>query len=112
MYTFPVLKALEGVLKYNLQKCGIVMTSTAFTMFDKIGGVYNLQVAHSVGLSSDHIIKLENCYNHLNNNRHTLFHFGVIIGGVDTNTRLLKTKKEADDIIKDTLKIIDDNYIA
>ena len=62
-------------------------------------------------VSADSILKLENCYNHFYNNRHTLFHFGIVIGNSDVNTRLLSTKAEADSIIRDTLKIIDDNYI-
>ncbi len=111
-YTFSALKALEGVLKYNLCKCKIAMKSTSFTMFDKaLYGIYKLQEAHSKLLSNDEVEKLENCYNHLYNNRHTLFHFGVIIGEIDVNTRMLNTKKEANDIIKSTLKVIDTNYI-
>ena len=112
MYTFPALRALEGVLKYNLAKCGIAMTSLNFNMFYKDdSGLYKLKVAFASGLSSVNILKLENCYNHLYNNRHTLFHFGMIIGGNDINTRFLYTKAEADAIVKDTLKVIDDNYI-
>ena len=112
MYTFPALRALEGVLKYNLTKCGIAMTSPNFNMFDKDNsGIHKLKTAYASGMSPENISKLENCYNHFYNNRHTLFHFGIIIGGNDINTRLLNTKSEADTIIRDTLKVIDDNYI-
>lgn len=112
MYTFPVLRALEGVLKYNLTKCRITMTSLNFDMFKKDdSGIYRLKAALASGLSSENISKLENCYNHFYNNRHTLFHFGIIIGENDINTRLLNTKSEADAIIRETLKVIDDNYI-
>lgn len=110
MYTFPVLRALEGVLKYNLQKCAIPIEKR-FCMFEKSNGIYKLETKYRAGLSVEKIAKLENCYNHLYNNRHTLFHFGIILDGTDVNTRLLNTKAEADSIIKDTLKIIDDNYI-
>ena len=83
-----------------------------FDMFNKDdSGIYRLKAAFTSGLSSENISKLENCYNHFYNNRHTLFHFGIIIGGNDINTRLLNTKSEADAIIRDTLKVIDDNYI-
>lgn len=112
MYTFPALKALEGVIKYNLQKCNIQMPTTNFSMFDKVNGVYKLQTGHSARIGNAYTTKLENCYNHFFNNRHTLFHFGMLIAGTDTNTRLLKTKQEANDIIKATLKVIDENYIA
>ena len=81
-------------------------------MFVKNNGVYELDTK-SIGatVSRENIAKLENCYNFLYNNRHTLVHFGIIIGDVDVNTRLINTKKEANSIIKDTLKIINDNYI-
>ena len=112
-YTFSALKALEGVLKYNLHKCGILMTMSAFNMFTKdSSGIYKLQAAHAAGLTSNTVLQLENCYNHLNNSRHTLFHFGVIVGTMDVNTRMLNTKQEANNIIKATLKVIDENYLA
>ena len=111
-YAFPALKALEAVLKYNLDKCGIPMTSPNFNMFDKNNNVFTLQPSKATGLSPSNVVKLENCYNHLYNQRHTLFHFGIIIGGTDTNTRLLNKKSDANDIINNALKIIDENYIV
>lgn len=112
MYTFPALRALEGILKYNLTKCGIPMTSYCFDMFSKDScGIYKLKARYSSGISTDKVLKLENCYNHFYNNRHTLFHFGIVVGNNDINTRLLTTKAEANSIIRDTLKVIDDNYI-
>ena len=112
MYTFPALRALEGVLKFSLNKCRIPLINNNFKMFVKNNGVYELDTK-SIGatVSRENIAKLENCYNFLYNNRHTLVHFGIIIGDVDVNTRLINTKKEANSIIKDTLKIINDNYI-
>lgn len=70
-----------------------------------------LKPEHLAGLSPEKKLKLENCYNWFYNNRHTLFHFGIIIGDNDFNTRLLNTKAEADAIIRNTLNIIDENYI-
>ena len=112
MFAFPALRALEGILKYNLTNCGIAMHSYNFNMFECVNGVYKLKPEFTGTISQDSITKLENCYNHLHNNRHTLFHFGIIIGGADANTRLLSSKAEADSIIRDTLKVIDENYIA
>lgn len=111
MFTFPALRALEGVLKYNLTRCGITMQSYNFNMFAFDSGVYRFKPELAGGIPQDKIAKMENCYNHLHNNRHTLFHFGIIIGGADANTRLLSSKAEADAIIRDTLRIIDENYI-
>ena len=110
-YALSALRALEGVLKFNLSKCGIQMTSHGFNMFDKVNGVYKLQRSHSNGLSVDCINKLENCYNYYYNQRHTLCHFGVVLWGMDTDTRIIDSKEEANSIIKDTLKVINDNYI-
>lgn len=111
-YTLAVLRALEGVLKYNLSKYNISIPKTGFNMFDKTSGVYVLQQRHKKGVPSQDVVKIENCYNHYFNNRHTLCHFGYVFQGVDTNTRLLNTKKEADSIIRNTLQVINDNYIV
>ena len=82
-------------------------------MFDKdTSGIYVLQSAYRSKISTTNAQKIENCYNHYFNQRHTLFHFGIVVGGNDLNTRLLKTKEEANELIKDTLKIINDNYIC
>lgn len=112
-YTFSVLRALEGVLKFNLSRFGIYVKKTGFDMFEKdnSNGAYKLKPKTSNKIDLDSINKLENCYNHYYNQRHTLCHFGIVIGGLDTNTRLINSKEEANMIIKDTLKIINDNYI-
>ena len=110
-YTFSALKALEGVLKYNLCKCKIVMKSTSFTMFDKTSnGIYKLQEAHSKALTIDEVENLKTAiiiciiivihlsfwrYNRRNRRKYTHVEY----------------KKEANDIIKSTLKVIDTNYI-
>ena len=49
--------------------------------------------------------KLEEYYNFYNTTRHTIFHFGDIIGGTDS-TRLIETKSEADELIKKCLSYI------
>lgn len=112
-YSFAALKGLEAILKYNLDKCSIPMTSNTFNMFDKdTTGIYVLQSAYKSKISTINAQKIENCYNHYFNQRHTLFHFGIVVGGSDLNTRLIKTKEEANELIKNTLKIINDNYIC
>lgn len=111
MYVFPVLRALEGILKYNLDKCNIMMTSNRFDMFIKSNGVYSLDKQYRSNNLGSNIVKLENCYNHLYNNRNTLINFGVVLWGIDVNTRFINTKTEANELIIDTLAIIDQNYI-
>lgn len=110
-YTLAILRALEGILKLNLSKCGIPMTENRFNMFYKEDGIYKLQIGFANNLSADCIDKIENCYNHYYNQRHTLCHFGVIINSIDTNTRLINSKSEANSIIRETLKVINDNLI-
>lgn len=110
-YTLAALRALEGVLKFNLSKCCIPMNSTSFNMFTKVGSIYKLQQGYANSISSDRINKIENCYNYYYNQRHTLCHFGFVIAEVDTNTRMINSKEEANSIIRDTLKVINDNYI-
>jgi ribonuclease HI len=111
MYTLPAFRALEGVLKCNLQNCNIQMNSYRFDMFEKDGnGVFTLKQNFRIDLDNNKITKLENCYNHLFNQRHTLCHFGIIIEGTDT-TRLINSKEEANNIISDTLHIINNNFI-
>lgn len=110
-YTLAVLKALEGVLKFNLSKYNITVSSNGFNMFDKNSGVYTLKQSYQMGIPIHSILKIENCYNHYANIRHTLCHFGYVLQGIDTNTRTLNTKGEANSIIKSTLQVINDNYI-
>jgi len=112
MYTQPALRALEGVLKFNLQKCGIPMSSHKFGMFEIQNGMYRIKSIHVTPDNKAHVSKIESCYNHYYNQRHTLFHFGVILDETDVNTRLLHTKQEANDIINSTLKVINENYIT
>lgn len=111
MYVFPALRALEGILKYNLNKCNIEMKKNRFDMFQENEGIFELKNEYRSQITTCNILKLENCYNHLYNNRHTLFHFGMILWGTDVNTRFINSKSEANELITDTLTIIDQNYI-
>ena len=111
-YALAVLRALEGVIKFNLSKYNITIPQNGFNMFDKSSGGYVLKQGYKNSVPSQDVIKIENCYNHYFNNRHTLCHFGYVFQGVDTNTRLLNTKGEADSIIRSTLQVINDNYIV
>lgn len=110
-YVLAVLRALEGVIKFNLNKYNIKVPLSGFNMFHKNDDVYVLNDCYKNIIPKHDITKIENCYNYYYNNRHTLCHFGYVFQGIDTNTRILNTKNEADSIIKSTLKIINDNYI-
>ena len=110
-YTLSSLRALEGVLKYSFNKYGIYIPKGGFSHFDKVAGVYVLKPEYSAIIPSQEACKIQNCYNHYFNNRHTLCHFGYVFHDVDTDTRLLNSKVEANSVIKATLKVINDNYI-
>ena len=105
-YVYPALRALEGHIRYKLEKNGRHVRSI-FNMFnyDTQNCEYVIQPGVASMLSNTEKISIEKCYNYYTKNRHTIFHYGEIIGQTD-NTRLISTKKEAKDLISDTLELI------
>ena len=103
-YAFPALRALEGHMKYTFSKNGIVVAK-AFDMFDKNSN--NCYVLKSTCGISDAATKkkLEEYYNFYSATRHSIFHFGDIIGTTDA-TRMIETKAAADEIIKKCVNFI------
>lgn len=108
-YVFPSLRALEGHMKYVFLNNGITIVSrNGFGIFDRDNstGVYTLQAAYSNQIKNpDTVFKLEKYYNYYNKTRHTLFHFGDIIGSTDS-TRIIETKDDANDLIKECIELI------
>ena len=105
-YVFPILRALEGHIKYVCNKNGIVVTKT-FDVFDKdkINNKYVLTTSQKISTQiRDYIEKM---YNYYVINRHTLFHIGDMIG-TTVSTRTLNTKQEADEIINEVLAMINE----
>jgi len=103
-YVYPALRALEGHLKYLLSKGGITVASgSGFSCFNKLPTGWKLTTPTT--LSKDKVKSVERIYGFYHNNRHSLFHFGDIIGSIDT-TRTLSTRTDADNIIHDCLKMI------
>jgi len=99
---FPVLKALEGHLKYLFSKNGIQIGKDGFGKYfdcklDKSHDLKNRRLKFAKEISCG--------YNQLFKHRHTLFHYGEICSSIDT-TRMLKTKDEANEIIVETLAIM------
>lgn len=105
-YAFPALKALEGHLKYLFYKHGIMITKQGFDMFNFNAGKFVLK--NNVILDIKVVSYIENCYNCWHAQRHTLFHFGDIIGNTDTS-RIIKNKSEANEIITKVLDLIVNN---
>lgn len=107
-YAFPALKALEGHIKYLISRTGIVSTGSVFvgTFFkENLEGDYEWN--SSFGPAGKFTSSLEKCYNYYHKNRHTLFHYGDIIGHTDSS-RMISSKQEADEIINKTIQLINE----
>lgn len=105
MYVFPALRALEGHIKYLISVAG-GNPGRQFGCFgyDRTIIPKRYVVTESFPDSSKNS-SIEKCYNYYKSQRDTVFHFGDIIGQTD-NTRLIETKEEADEIIKNCLSLI------
>lgn len=105
-YVFPACRALEGHIKYLFTLVNISTTSIQLgSHFEKdpSTNTYYLPVSKTSDVSLRS--RLEDCYNYYNTTRHTLFHFGDILGSTDS-TRIVETKEEADELIKKCLSFI------
>ena len=104
-YAFPVLRAMEGHIKFLLGKHNI-MIGKGFEQFDgnsSIGFVLKPEYIIPVPFNKN----IEKCYNFYHKNRHKIFHFGDMLGATD-NTMIISTKEQADTIIREALKLIND----
>lgn len=106
-YAYPALRALEGHIKYMLGNFGYIITiKTGFFMFDKVQNTNNYILPQNGKVTDADIkMKIEKCYNYYYHTRNTTFHFGDIIGLTDSS-RMIVTKQEADDIIKECIELI------
>ena len=109
-YAFPALKALEGHIKFLLQKEGVPLGTKQIGAFFKNNNV-TYELNESISIENEVSKKnIEKCYNYYYINRHTIFHFGDLIGAIDT-TRMIETKNESDEIIDSIVKLINDTVI-
>ena len=103
---FPCLKALEGHIKFLLNKVKIPLPNKGcFSCFNSdrnATGKYQLSVNISDVKRKLHI---EECYNYYKSQRDTLFHYGDVVGSID-NTRFIDNKKDADEIVKTCIDLI------
>lgn len=109
-YAFPALKALEGHIKFLMQKANIHYDGrTIGSCFTSIGNSFVLSdnvLTDNMNLKTN----IEKCYNYYHVNRHTIFHFGDLMGNIDTS-RMIETKRESDEIIDTIIKMINDTVI-
>lgn len=102
-YAFPVLRALEGHIKYLFDKFN-VHVGNKFDQFDgdPLRG-HSLRTEY--GIKSPYSENIEACYNYYCKTRHKVFHFGEVMGATD-NTHMITSKREVDDIIQQALVLI------
>lgn len=102
-YAFPALRALEGHIKYLITQAGGSVGRT-FNQFNKISPsapyTYSGSLTNPTKKNS-----IEKCYNYYKSQRDTAFHYGEVLGSIDT-TRIITTKEEADEIIKKCIDLI------
>ena len=108
-FAFPALRALEGYLKYILFINKIEVDHNFGKIFDynSNNGEYSLKKSYSKKI--DNIKKqkaIEYVYDYFNKNRHTIFHADQIL----IQSRILEDKAEADMIIQEVIRIIEDTY--
>lgn len=82
------------------------MTSRRFDIFD-LNQNNDYILKGNINVDSNNKEKLERYYNYYAKNRHTIFHFGELIGLAD-NTRMIDNKNEVDEIIKEVIKMINE----
>ncbi len=104
-YAYPALRALEGHIKYLLFKHGITIDKS-FNVFD--GNPADGYTLTTRAICDPDKTNIEQCYNYYVKTRHKIFHFGDILGATD-NTYLISSKNEADEIIKESIRLINNS---
>ena len=102
-YVIPVIRALEGHLKYLITNATGTRAIRRFTSFDKDksgGYVFTGKVKEKAKKE-----QIEACYNYYKSQRDTLVHYGDVMGSID-NIRFIDTKEEANEIIWKCLDLI------
>lgn len=102
-YAFPALRALEGHIKYLLIQNSIQVGDRFEQFRGNPADGYTLKPGYTLMPPDD--VNVVQCYNYFAKTRHKIFHFGDILGQTD-NTYLINTKADADVIIKETLRLI------
>ena len=104
MYVFPILRALEGHIKYLLRSVGI-NSKRSFSCFARDPNDKTKYIISQNLTDKSKNTSIENCYNYYKAHRDTLFHFGDLFGEAD-NTRIIESKEDADTFIKKSIDLI------
>lgn len=101
--TFPILKALEGIIKDILSDHDIIISVEGFNCFDKnqVTGVYTLKQEISNQINDNNIESIvSTLYNYFNRTRHRIFHYDTLLPQTLSHV-------EALGIINSTIEIIE-----
>lgn len=110
----PVIRAIDGHLRMILLNLEIVpdykyINKNGYDMFESMNSRYHLRLNRCGKATNEQIKYIGNCYTFFHNNRNQLSHWDDPTSPIDT-TKLLNVDA-AHDLIKRTLKLIDDYYI-
>lgn len=105
-YAFPALRALEGHIKYLIKSAGGAVNQ-CFNGFNRASRTDPYFYTASLSDPSKKPL-IEVCYNYYKSQRDTAFHFGDIMGSTDS-TRIINKKEDADEIINECLRLINEN---
>lgn len=102
-FVFSALKAVEGHLKYLFHKNGITVSEKGFgEYFDGKTDRGGFKLKNGKLTYAKQICE---AYSFWQAQRHTIFHYGVLLGKTDS-TREIKSKREANEIIHQALMVI------
>lgn len=104
-------RALEGLIKYQLEKTSIhIQKGESFRCFNKDTVTGEYYISDSRIIDSLLKTKIEKCYNFYVKHRNTDLHFGELLSlsGID-DTMIIFTFDEAKELILETLTVISEN---
>lgn len=108
-HVFPVLRALEGVMKSLLGRKGIRIGKKGFgeVFYPRRGLPYQVNNEYSIRIDSTNVCRaLSICYNHYHSQRHRLFHMDDVI----EMSKFIQTQHEAAGYIDKTIGTIEQAY--
>ncbi len=117
MLTFPVLKAMDGHIKYMLSENGILIDDRyeCFKKDDSISSASKLQNGKKYVINDEKYFPtcrkyandtIESCYNFYKNNRDSIFHFGTVMANGIDDTRMVLNVSQAQACINNALDLI------
>lgn len=101
-YAFPILRALEGYIKYLFGIKNIQVGNGFHGKFKN--GVLATEIDNRIN-DKNFKDEIEKLYDYLTNNRHVIFHAEQVLIG----TKILEDKNEADTIVDSVLELIENS---